>query len=137
MPDTISRVALRRAVVVALALTALATTGCGGGSNGQVGGGLTDRFVCRYEDPYSGYPECREYVGPWTEEQAVADCNSLFSGVTGEVDHESCDRESAFGVCTIVVDESRNDVTWYYGGPVDTTMEVCTGLLGGTWADQE
>ena len=94
-------------------------------------------YACRYDDPYSGSPECREYFGDWSEEDAVEDCNSIFTGVTGEVSHEPCDRVEAFGCCTIDAEGELYHVTWYYGGSVETTVEVCKGMLSGAWEDRE
>jgi hypothetical protein len=111
---------------------------CGGGEEDSSpkpsdGGVYTDKFVCRYGDPYSGFPECREYHGAWTEADAKKDCNSIFSGVTGEVTHKACDQEGAFGCCTIDAKGDLYHVTWYYGGDKELTVEVCENMISGKW----
>ena len=94
---------------------------------------ISETFVCRYDNAFSGFAECKEYRGGWERAEVDEDCGEVFSGVSGTLTAEFCDQESALGTCTVDVSEGITSVTFYYGGDLGVTESMCGSFLGGVW----
>ncbi|MCU0693428.1 MAG: alpha/beta hydrolase [Polyangiaceae bacterium] len=90
-------------------------------------------WTCRYENPYSKVPECRAYLGTWTEVNAKGACDTVFTGVSGDFGTAACVDEGAIGVCVGPEQDGGWTKVWFYGGDPKVTADLCGSFLHGTW----
>ena len=91
---------------------------------------------CAYDNPFTKTSECRDYNGAWTEEEVIAECEKVFTGVSGTVGAEPCPVEELIGVCSAEVQESRNLTVNFYEGDPEQLASVCTQFLSGAYCSK-
>ena len=57
-------------------------------------------------------------------EDIEVDCGEVFSGVSGEISAERCERDAALGTCEVEVSAITSTVTFYYG-ETSGSLRVC------------
>lgn len=63
--------------------------------------------TCSYTNKFSNLPECKEYVGEWSESDATGDCTS--NGSTFAAGNRcNIDDDSKYGDCIFIVDEGKS-----------------------------
>ena len=95
---------MRRSLLPILVVT-LSALGCGGGFDVPP---LPEKVVgtCSYKNTFSQMPECKNYVGEWSETEVNNDCKSNQStAVLGQVCGIAADAK--YGDCIFIVDEAK------------------------------
>ena len=110
-----------------------AGTGKDAGKESEIDAGVVPDYACRYENTFSKADECKEYYGGWSEKDAETDCADVFAGISGELNRVACDKQGTIGSCTVEMDDGRYHVTWYYGGDLEVTKNMCESFMEGTW----
>lgn len=92
-------------------------------------------WICQYENPFSGSPECRGYLGEaWTEAEVEDNCSKPYTGVVGELSVGVCATDGTIGTCTEDPGGPKLLVTWIYDGDPEITAGACEGFAGGVWS---
>jgi hypothetical protein len=96
---------------------------------------LSDRLVgsCTYVNRFSDGPECRDYLGAWTEEDAAADCAKQKSTW---VPAQACEVDATLGTCLIDDPDGEQLRVFVLGDDVTKCKSNKTGCQvfgGGYW----
>lgn len=87
---------------------------------------------CDYTSRFTGEPECRDYLGEWTAEEAAADCTRLGSEIVADV---ACGDTEVLGWCITDNDgqQTRISILGDDTGRCGSSETGCEFFGGGYW----
>ncbi len=88
-------------------------------------------LACNYTNPFSKGPECREYVGQWSQAAVESDCDAQ----SGEATPGVCPTDQLLGRCEVPVENFGNAYIFAYGEASACAAQRvgCTVFAKGTW----
>ncbi len=128
---------LRLNLLSALTVLLITSHGCQNADRREsMGDADSGVMTCRYQNPFSGVDECRQYYGDWTNQQFEDACAAVYAGTSGAISTEPCSDENAIGICTPAAGETGLVFKiWFYGGDPEISDRLCGEFLDGTWED--